>query len=774
MGELIRSVNWGATPIGHPDTWPEALRLAVSIMLSTPFPMYIAWGKEFIQLYNNGYRPILGASKHPRAMGISTRETFAEIWETIGPMFDGVMNGDAVGFPDFMLPLDRNGYVEECYFDFSYSPIRFADRSVGGVLVTVIETTENKKNLTLIKKSEQHFKNIIHQAPVAIANLTGKELLVESANDKMLDLWGKGPSIIGKPLATALPELDGQPFLEILAHTFETGEPYIGNEAKSTMEHAGELREGYFNFIYQPIKDINGFTQSITVVATEVTELVQTRKELEAAYEQSRLSKQAAMLGTFDLDLVKGTMVWDERCRTLFGISHLDEVSYEHDFVQGLHPDDKDRVLTVIADVMNKFKCNGDYDVEYRTIGVEDGAVRWVRAKGKAYFDHQDKPVRFIGSVLEITDQKQAEERVKESFEKQARLASIVDTSDDTILSKTLKGIITSWNKAAERMFGYSEAEAVGRHISLIIPAARLNEEEYIIGQISQGNKVDHFETIRVTKDGREIPISLSISPIKDEKGNIIGASKIARDISQQLAEKQERLRLYDQVKALNEKKDEFIGLASHELKTPLTSIHGYLQILSRMKIEGQGKIFIEKTLQQVNRLTGLVNDLLDVSKIEAGKLQLNIQVTDIRNLVDDAIELLKHFNTKYEITLRTEVTQLKVGLDRERIEQVLINLLSNAIKYSPGNFRVEVELLCEPEYIRIGVRDYGIGIPPDKLAHVFSRFYRVEEISPNISGLGIGLYISHEIVTRHRGEIRVESELEKGSTFWVTLPINV
>lgn len=773
MGKLIRSVNWAKTPIGDPDRWPEPLRLAVSIMLSTPFPMYIAWGKEYIQLYNDGYRPILGSSKHPQAMGISTQETFVEIWETIGPMFDDVMKGEAVGFPDFMLPLDRNGFVEECFFDFSYSPIRFADRSVGGVLVTVIETTENKKNLALLRKSEQHLTNIIHHAPVAIANLAGKELVIDSANDKMLGLWGKTSSIIGKPLAVALPELNGQPFLDILAHTFESGEVYVGNEAKSTMEHAGELREGYFNFIYQPIKNDVGITESITVVASEVTELIRTRKELEAAYEQSRLSKQAAMLGTFDLDLVNGTMEWDERCRTLFGISHQQQVNYEHDFVKGLHPEDRDRVINLIADVMNKSKSNGDYDVEYRTVGVEDAAIRWVRAKGKAYFDQQDQPVRFIGSVLEMTDQKQAEELMKESVERQARLASIVDTSDDTILSKTLQGIITSWNKAAERMFGYSEGEAVGRHISLIIPADRLNEEEYIISQISQGNKVDHFETKRITKDGRMIPISLSISPIKDGNGNIIGASKIARDISQQQAEKEERLRLYEQVKALNEKKDEFIGLASHELKTPLTSINGYLQILSRIEVEGQGKLFIQKTLQQVNRLTGLVNDLLDVSKIEAGKLQLNIQPTDIRNLVDDAIELLRHFNTKYEIYVSTEVTQLKINIDSQRVEQVLINLLSNAIKYSPENYRIDVILIQEGEQVRIGVKDYGIGIPQHKINEIFSRFYRVEEVNPNISGLGIGLYISQEIVTRHGGVIQVESELGKGSTFWVTLPMN-
>jgi PAS domain S-box-containing protein len=165
MGELIRKMNWEKTPLGNPNQWPQSLKTAVSIMINNPFGMYIAWGDEYIQLYNDGYRPILGLTKHPQALGISSRETFAEIWDIIGAMFDDVMTGKAVGFPDFMLPLNRNGYIEECYFDFSYSPIKKKNGEVGGVLVTVIETTNKKKIEDALKESEERFRTMADNIP---------------------------------------------------------------------------------------------------------------------------------------------------------------------------------------------------------------------------------------------------------------------------------------------------------------------------------------------------------------------------------------------------------------------------------------------------------------------------------------------------------------------------------------------------------------------------------------------------------------------------------
>ena len=246
----------------------------------------------------------------------------------------------------------------------------------------------------------------------------------------------------------------------------------------------------------------------------------------------------------------------------------------------------------------------------------------------------------------------------------------------------------------------------------------------------------------------------------------------LVTSIAAQAAISLDNAKLFEEVKALNDKKDEFIGLASHELKTPLTSINGYLQMLRRLITDNQHQKFLDKANHQVSKLASLVNDLLDVSKIEAGKLKLTIADFDLKEVITDTIELMQQSTSKYTITFRTDLQHCRIAGDAQRIEQVVINLLSNAIKYSPSANLVEVELHEDEENVLVSVRDFGFGIAQEKAKHIFTRFYRIDEVSPNISGLGIGLYLSHEIITRHNGKIWVESpDGMEGSTFYFSLP---
>ncbi len=472
----------------------------------------------------------------------------------------------------------------------------------------------------------------------------------------------------------------------------------------------------------------------------------------------------AAIVATSDDTIISKNLEgiilsWNPASERMFGYSQEEAVG-QH--ISLIIPPDR------IAEedyIINEVKGGRKVDHFETVRRAKDGRLIPISLTVSPIIDANGRVIGASKIARDISERKRADE-------KQAVLAAIVETSDDAIVSKTLQGIITSWNKAAEKMFGYTEQEAVGQHITLIIPPERHDEETYIIGEIVKGNKIDHFLTIRQAKDGKLIPISVSVSPIMDGRGNIIGASKIARDISEQLSLQAERARHYEEVKALNARKDEFIGLASHELKTPLTSVGGYLDIPSRVITDEKGLLFLEKTKRQVKKISALVNDLLDISKIESGKLSFSLERFDIREVLEDAIELVSYSNDQFDFNLTSESEQLFIEGDPHRIEQVLINLLTNAVRYSPGTSRVDISLSNQNDNALIGVKDYGIGIPEDKLEAIFSRFYRVDETRNQASGLGLGLYLSHEIVIRHDGKIWAESQPGEGSTFWVSLPL--
>ncbi|MBO9594655.1 MAG: PAS domain S-box protein [Niabella sp.] len=354
--------------------------------------------------------------------------------------------------------------------------------------------------------------------------------------------------------------------------------------------------------------------------------------------------------------------------------------------------------------------------------------------------------------------------------EKQALLAAIVSSSQDAIVSKTLKGIITSWNPAAERLFGYTEREALGKHISLIIPEDRIHEEDFILQQVGRGLRIEHFETVRKARSGRLIPISLTISPVFNERQEIIGASKIARDISEYIAAKEEKERLYEEVKNLSRKKDEFIALTAHELKTPITSLRGFMEVLQMHAAPDSMDLgLIERCVRQTNKLTALMNDLLDVSRLQIGKLLLRCEHFDLVAMAQEVLAGFTH-SAKHQFSFRNR-KPVMIYADRIRLEQVLTNLLNNAVKYTPEGGMITVKIREAPHQVDVSIRDEGTGIDAEHLTKIFDQFYRAVDPGSNISGLGIGLYISKEIVVRHGGSIRVESRKGSGSVFIFSIP---
>ncbi len=366
-------------------------------------------------------------------------------------------------------------------------------------------------------------------------------------------------------------------------------------------------------------------------------------------------------------------------------------------------------------------------------------------------------------------------------------LAAIVNSSDDAIISKSLDGTITSWNAGAERVFGYIAEEIVGQSVFKLIPADRKGEEPKIIERLRNGERVDHFETIRVRKNGEHFPISLTISPIRNRSGVIVGASKIARDISDLKAIARERESLLESernarslAEHANRTKDEFLATVSHELRTPLNAIVGWTDVLSEggenreEVIHGVDVIRKNATMQ-----AQLIEDLLDLGRITSGKMVLNVVPTNLKTIVTEAIAAVQHAAKVKRITIKSNLEDNRRSVligDPHRLQQVAWNLLTNAIKFTNTGGLVSITIAQIGSNITLTITDDGRGIAPEFLPFLFERFRQADaSTTREHGGLGIGLALVKQLVELHGGKVRAESKGEgHGATFCVTLPVSI
>jgi PAS domain S-box-containing protein len=364
------------------------------------------------------------------------------------------------------------------------------------------------------------------------------------------------------------------------------------------------------------------------------------------------------------------------------------------------------------------------------------------------------------------------------------RLAAIVGGSEDAIIGKTLAGVITSWNPAAERMFGWSAAEAIGQHVKLIIPVERHAEEDHVIDMIRRGERVEHFDTVRITEDRRLIDVSLTVSPIKDASGRIIGASKSARDISErrQLEEERKKLLASERAarldaEALSRAKDEFLATVSHELRTPLSGVFGWARMLQNNQLDDTSRQrAIDAIVRGAAAQSRLIEDLLDVSRIITGRLRLDLSPVDFGSTLESAIETVRPVAAAKGIELIVDIagpapTVLGAA---DRLQQIVWNLVMNAVKFTPRGGRVEARLRREGSDAEFVVADSGEGIEPELLPHVFDRFRQGDSSSTRAHpGLGLGLALVRHLIDLHGGSVSAQSPGKgQGATFTVRLPL--
>ncbi len=520
--------------------------------------------------------------------------------------------------------LVRNGVITDCYFDFVYSPIRDYNQ-ITGISVVATEVTEKVISERKLRESELRFRELMQISDYSTAIYRGSDLIIEFANKQMIKTWGKDSSVIGQKLEDALPELAGQPFVQILRNVYATGKSYLAKEDRVDLVVDGVLQTFYYNFSYKPLRDENGNIYAIMNVAMNVTELVQARENLSLRSEEYRTLAEAMpqMVWTASPD---GTIIYanENMCKTL---GYTAEELVSADFMKIIHPND---IRQLKIDWKTASEKQKDFELEYRMLDSETGKYSWFLTRAK--------PV-------------------------------VVD------------GVITKW-----------------------------------VGTCTNINEFKNLST----------------------------------------------------------QKDTFLGIASHELKTPLTSLKLYAQVLERMMTKSgdeKSADLAHKIDHQVIKLTSLISDLLDVTKINAGKIHLNEDFFSFQKLIEETVEE-QQMSTPKKIETYIADTGM-VFADKERIAQVAANLISNAIKYSPDAEKIIVKTEVKGDESVFSVKDFGIGMPADKIGKVFNQYYRVAEDQNNtFPGLGLGLYIAAEIIERSNGKIWVESEVNIGSTFYFSLPL--
>ena len=458
---------------------------------------------------------------------------------------------------------------------------------------------------------------------------------------------------------------------------------------------------------------------------------------------------EAAQVGWWSWNVEAGTLRWSSSLEEIHGLPPGSFEGTLEAFDRLVDPIDVVRV----RDAMNRAVREGAFcDVDYRVVPA-DGSLRWINLRGRVV-PGGDGPVRMIGTSMDVTVRMHGEEL-------QRSLAAVVQSSDDAIVSKDLTGRIRSWNKAAERLFGYTKEEAVGQSIRMLLPPARADDFFSILDRIRRGERVEHYETIRKRKDGSVVEVSLTISPVFDESGKVIGASKIARDLTAAKAAERERERTQEL----------FLASLGHDLRNPLNTITVSLYSLQRHSSDNQRRI-VARMLASSSRMARMIEQLLDFTRARLSGIGIGLVAGpgDLREIAASAIDEMEpgapgRFRLDCQGSFR--------GLwDGDRLTQVFTNLLSNALDHGAPGEPIEMSLVRRDGWAVAEVKNRGEPIPSDLLGSIFEPFKGTDsKVGKRTRGLGLGLYITREIVRAHGGEVAVRSN-DDGTVFTVRLPI--
>lgn len=817
MGKRIRLYGWSNTPFGPIENWPVCLRCNVETVLSQVFPAALLWGPDLIVCaYNDAYRTLLG--KKPDALGKPFLEIWGEAWDVIAPQLQGALEGKGFSATDALFILERNGYPERSYFDYSFSPVRDDEGRFAGVLNLALEVTERVRERKKRQRFEKELQSVMGDLETRVAEQTrslsesqkklqrqakfldgmmssldspiyvwNREKRFIYANRVLEELWGLEPGdYLGKTMEDLnYPTNISRSLIRQIERVFATGESVTGET--DYVSPSGVAT--YYNYTFSPIAGSDGETELVVGISRDISD----RKELEQALERANQGLEEKVR-----ERTEHLRQSEQRYRTLF--ESIDEgfcivrvihdengTAIDHEFLEtnpafenhtGLKNARGRTARELVPDIEPRWH---EIHARVARTGQSEHFVeqvealnRWFEVDAFRVGEPDDYKVGLL--FRDITERKRAEDELLRLL---GLIEGITRGSEDLIAAVDSDFRFLYFNEAYRQEFKKLWDYDIREGTDLVAAMAPWPQEQEKARKL--WSRALEGESFRIQMDfgpseEEKSIYDLRFNPIRSPQGETVGAAHIFRDVSEQvrvqenLIESQERLRESDR------RKDEYLAMLGHELRNPLAAVRSATELLKRIELDNPLLERASGVLQrQSSHMARLVDGLLEVSRIARGKIDLDPQFLDLREIVDEVLQDRSAQMMRRDLKLvRNFPTEaLWVAGDHVRLVQVFDNLVGNAMKFTPAMGNIEISLTRKGNWITVRIRDNGIGMPPDTLTVIFEPFHQeAQDIARGTGGLGLGLALAKGLVELHQGSITAQSEGPgSGAEFQVRLP---
>ncbi|BAU66963.1 PAS/PAC sensor hybrid histidine kinase [Stanieria sp. NIES-3757] len=658
-----------------------------------------------------------------------------------------------------------------------------------GMLGIVQDITQRKQAEQALRESQILYQTLAEALPNLIWTLTP-----DGQIDYVNQQWRKALGVTLEQVNQTGWSLIVHP--DDLPRSFENWTQIQSGESITEQEYRHYMADGSYRWFLArmfAIRDQYGQLLRLVGASTDIDERKRTEDALRSSEERLALASQAAQVVTFEWNIETNQVFWTAEEEALYGLTPGSFQGQLENWKQAVHPEDRDRA---VQDVLDAVANRTDLNTEFRIIHP-DGNVRWLAAKGRTFYDTEDRPLRMIGMNEDITERKQLEmerEQLLQQLEASlGQFEAVINSMSEGLLVSDAQGNVLLFNPAALVLHEYDSVEQVRRHLCEFpdtfeghdLQGNLIELEDWPLARVLRGETYRDYEinVHRLDTHTRWIG-SFSGTPVYDKQGQMILAIVTMHDISDRKQAETERLQLLqqerkarEQAEAANCIKDQFLAVLSHELRTPLNPILGWSHLLRQGKLDAKKTSTALETIERNAKLQiQLIDDLLDISRILQGKLSLTSVPVDLKSTITAAIETVYLAAQTKDIQIQTQFESQAVTVlgDAARLQQVVWNLLTNAVKFTPATGQIQIRLSTTDFQAQIQVRDTGKGIRPEFLPYVFDRFCQADSTTTRtFGGLGLGLAIVRHLVELHGGMVKAESNGEgQGATFTIMLPL--